>query len=58
MECPNQSFTLLNTDAAVEQKTFGPVQVGDDFRIRFNSELYELLKVINIVQRINIPGLS
>ena len=29
------------------------MRVDDDFRIRFNSELYELLNGINVVQRIN-----
>ena len=31
--------------------------VGDDFHIRFNSELYELLNDIDVVQRINIQRL-
>ena len=30
------------------------MRVDDDFRIRFNSELYELLNGINVVQRIII----
>ena len=34
-----------------------PVRVGDDFRIRFNSELYELLNDMDVVQRINIQRL-
>ena len=42
----------------VLRKIFGPVRVGDDFRIRFNSELYELLNDMDIVQRINIQQLS
>ena len=33
------------------------MQVGDDFRIRFNSELYELLNDMDVVQRINIQRL-
>ena len=33
----------------VLRKIFGPVRGGDDFRIRFNSELYELLNDIDIV---------
>ena len=45
---------ILSTDATAlkvfEKKAvrqiFGPVRVGDDFRIRFNSELYELLNDI------------
>ena len=41
----------------VLRKIFGPVRVGDDFRIRFNSELYELLNYMDIVQRINIQRL-
>ena len=38
----------------VLRKVFGPVRVGDDFRIRYNSELYELLNDLDVVQRINI----
>ena len=53
-----EAWTLLNTDAKalrvlerkVLRKIFGPVRVGDDFRIRFNSEL---LNDIDVVQRIN-----
>ena len=41
----------------VLRKTFNPVRVGDDSRIRFNSELYELLNDIDVVQRINIQQL-
>ena len=60
-----EAWTLLSTDAAafrlfegkVLRKIFGPVQVCDDFLIRFNSELYELLNDIDIVQRINIQWL-
>ena len=33
------------------------MRVDDDFRIRFNSELYELLNGINVVQRINTQQL-
>ena len=48
-----EAWTLLSTDAAalrvferkVLSKIFGPVRVGDDFRIRFNSEL-ELCSVL------------
>ena len=56
---------LLNTDVAVlrvfernvRRTTFGPVPVGDDFRIRFSSELYEVLNNIGVVQCINIQRL-
>ena len=41
----------------VLRKIFGPVQVDDDFRIRFNSDLYELLNEIGVVQHINIQRL-
>ena len=41
----------------VLRKIFGPVRVGDDFRIPFNSELYELLNDMDVVQRINIQRL-
>ena len=55
----------MSTDAAalrvferkVLRKIFGPVRVGDDFRIRFNSELYELLNDMDVVQCINIQRL-
>ena len=33
------------------------MRVGDDFRIRFNCELYELLNDMDVVQRINIQRL-
>ena len=33
------------------------MRVGNDFRIRFNSELYELLNDIDVGQRINIQRL-
>ena len=47
----------LSTDAAalrvfdikVLRKIFGPVLVGNDFHIRSNSELYELLNNIDVV---------
>ena len=52
-----EAWTLLSTDAAAlrvfERKIFGPVRVGDDFRIRVNSELYEHLTDMDVVQRIN-----
>ena len=59
------AWTLLSTDAAalrvferiVLRKIFGPVRVGNDFHIRFNSELYELLNDIDVVQHINIQRL-
>ena len=63
--CGAEAWTLLSTDAAalrvferkVLHKIFGPVRVGNDFRNRFNSELYELLNDIDVVQRINIQRL-
>ena len=52
-----ETWTLLNNDAValrvfekkVLRKIFGSVRVGDDFRIRYNSELYELLNDLDIV---------
>ena len=52
-----EAWTLLSTDAAalriferkVLRKIFGPVRVGDDFRIRSNRELYELLNDIGVL---------
>ena len=60
-----EAWTLLSPDAAalrvferkVLRKIFCPVRVGNDFRIRFNSVLYELLNDIDVVQRINIQRL-
>ena len=61
-----EAWTLLSTDAAalrvferkVLRKIFGPMRVDADFRIRFNSELYELLNDMDVVQRINIQRLK
>ena len=55
----------LSTDAAalraferkVLHKIFGAVRVVDDFRIRSNSELYEPLNDMSVVQSINIQQL-
>ena len=52
-----EAWILLNTDAAalrvferkVLRSIFGPVQVGDNFSIRSNRELYELLNEIDVV---------
>ena len=60
----NQSWTLLSTDAAalrvferkVLRKILGPKRVGDDFRILFNSELYELLNDMDVLQRLRWLG--
>ena len=32
---------------------FGPVSVGDDYRIRTNRELYELFNAMHVAKRIN-----
>ena len=55
-----EAGTLLSANAAalrvferkVIRKMFDTVRVGNDFRIRSNSELYELLNDIDVVQRI------
>ena len=60
-----EAWTLLSTDVAdlgvfdrkALRKVFGPVRVRDDFRIRYNSELYELLNEMDVVKRINIQRL-
>ena len=52
-----EAWTLLSTyvtalrvfERKVLRKIFGPVGVGDDFRILFNSELHELLNDIDVV---------
>ena len=61
----HMAWTLLNTDAAVLRvfkrkvllKFLSPVRVGEDFRIQYNSKLYELLNDLDVVQRINIQWL-
>ena len=61
-----KAWTLLNNDATalrvferkILRKIFGPLRVGDNFRIRYNSELYELLNDLNVVHRINIERQS
>ena len=50
-----EAWTLSNTDAdalrvfdrKVMRKIFGPLRVGDDYRIRTNRELYELFNDMN-----------
>ena len=59
------TWGLLNNDAAALRvferkvlcKIFGSVRVSDNFRIRYNSVLYELLNDLDVVQRINIQQL-
>ena len=41
----------------VLHKIFGPARVGDDFRILYNSELYEFFNKMGVAQRINIQRL-
>ena len=56
-----EAWTLSSTDAAalevfdrkVMRKIFGPVRVGDDYRIRTNRELYELFNDMDVAKRIN-----
>ena len=55
-----KAWTLLSNDAAalrvferkIVRKIFDSVRVGDDFLIQFNSELYELLNDIDVIQRL------
>ena len=49
-------FSISNC-VAETAKIFGPVQVGNDFRIWSSSKLYELLNDIDFVQRITIQRL-
>ena len=61
-----EAWNLLSTDVAALRvferkvlcKIFGSVLVGNDFRIRYNSKLYELLNDLDVVQHINIERLS
>ena len=57
-------WALLSTDVAARRvldrkalrKIFVPVRVGDDFRIQSNSELYELLNNMDVMQRLISNG--
>ena len=48
MESIKQTYRRLE-NIREKSKIFDPVQVGDDFRIRYNSELYELLNDMDVV---------
>lgn len=60
-----EAWTMTQSDAAalgvferkILRKIFGPICVGDAYRIRWNDELYELYDDVDIVQRINIQRL-
>ena len=53
----NYTFDTVKKFRKVLRKIFGSVRVGDDFRIRFNSELlYELLNDMDVVQRVLISS--
>ena len=52
-----EAATLRVIERKLLRKTFSSVRVGNDFRIRSNSGLYELLNDIDVVQRINIQRL-
>ncbi|XP_043064519.1 uncharacterized protein LOC122320475 [Drosophila ficusphila] len=60
-----EAWTVTQPDAAalevferkILRKIFGPVCVGDTYRIRWNHELYELYDDIDVVSRINIQRL-
>ena len=43
-----EAWALLSIDVATLRVFFDPVQIGDDFRIRYNSELYELLNDVDV----------
>ena len=44
-----KALTLLGTDAAALHKIFGPMRVGNDFRIQCNNDLYKLRNDIDVV---------
>ena len=60
-----EAWVMTQSDAAalgvferkILRKIFGPVRVGDDYRIRMNHELYELYGDIDISRRITIQRL-
>ncbi|XP_062141894.1 uncharacterized protein LOC133849872 [Drosophila sulfurigaster albostrigata] len=60
-----KAWVVSITDAAalgvferkILRKIFGPVRIGDDFRIRMNHELYELYDDVDVVRRITIQRL-
>ncbi|XP_043063419.1 uncharacterized protein LOC122319764 [Drosophila ficusphila] len=60
-----EAWTVTQPDAAalevferkILRKIFGPVCVGDTYRIKWNHELYELYDDIDVVSRMNIQRL-
>ena len=57
MDCISTDAAALRVfERKVLRKIFG-WRVGDDFRIRSNSELYELLNDMDVVQLLNIQRL-
>lgn len=60
-----EAWVLDTKDAAalgvferkVLRRIFGPLRVGDDYRIRTNRELYELYEDVDIVKRITTQRL-
>ena len=49
------SISLANLE--ILRNIFGPERAGDYFHIRFSNEMYEFLKVIDVLRRINIQRL-
>ena len=39
------------------RKIFGPLQILDEYRIRYNTDLYELFADIDVIQRIDVQRL-
>lgn len=60
-----EAWTVSQTDAAalgvferkILRKIFGPVCVGEDYRIRWNDELYELYNDVDVAKRMNVQRL-
>ena len=60
-----ETWVLSQSDVAalgvferkILRKIFGPVRIGEDYRIRMNHELYELYADMDIVKRITIHRL-
>ena len=61
--CLHTPTTLTSLGARCEmsslrlRKIFGPVRVGDDYRIRTNRQLYELFNGVDVAKRISTQRL-
>ena len=49
-----QAPMQLSWERKVQRQIFGPVRVGEDYRMRTNREMYKLINDMDVAKRINI----